>query len=55
MARKAVRMGDIDSDPDVTVTGSPNVFTNNRKSTRVGDIDSEGDVFITGSPNVFIN
>lgn len=49
------RLGDIDTETDLTISGSPNVFTNFRSASRVGDFDNDLDMFISGSPNVFIN
>ena len=57
MFRNASRLLDKDSHGDVMITGSPNVYTNNRRAIRVGDIDNciDHDRSVTGSPNVFIN
>lgn len=51
------RKGDKDSDGDELVTGSSNVFVNNKEAGRIGDIDSDDppDSMTSGSASVFVN
>jgi|688.fasta_scaffold1246697_2 uncharacterized Zn-binding protein involved in type VI secretion len=55
------RLGDLNSGPsgnDIAITGSGNVFVNNKKVIRQGDTDigPQGtDTFVSGSSKVFVN
>lgn len=55
------RLGDLNSGPtgnDIAISGSGDVFVNNKKVIRQGDTDigpMGTDIFMSGSSNVFVN
>jgi len=55
------RLGDLNSGPsgnDIAISGSGNVFVNNKKVIRQGDTDigPQGtDIYVSGSSTVFVN
>jgi uncharacterized Zn-binding protein involved in type VI secretion len=54
--KRAIRVGDFDTDGDILSTGSDNVLINYQKAGRQNDIDNDGpDSTTTGSDNVLTN
>jgi len=51
------RIGDKDSDGDIKIKGSTDVFVNGKGVLRLGDTDDDGspDVNVKGSSTVFVN
>lgn len=50
-----ILVGDKDSDGNVMVEGSPDVFIKGKAVCRIGDKDSANNVLVEGTPSVLIN